>query len=1058
MDRYPPAGLKPAALFVHSYFSEGGGVSSPARLAERAALLGYGALALTDLLSLAGVVELHQACRALGLQALTGATVPLRLEGACYPVLLLAASRRGYGQLGELITRARERATPGIELEELLAHATDLHLLTGGRSGLSRLLAGRKREVLHHLLAGLRGAFPGRLWIQLFHEFHPEDDRRVRLLHAFAREADLPVVAAPEVRYATRELYALHEALTAARLGISVLTPHPEAVRNDAQYLPALAELSDRIPFPEALEGSARLAAACAFDLLPQRLETAPPALPPGLLPEAYLRQRCEEGLARLYPPHRRRAAEERLQYELAVVEEMQLAGFFLLEAEIMDYCRQHGILAAGRGSAAGSLLCYTLGISRVDPLEHDLLFERFLHAGRLSTPDVDIDVASHRRDQLIAWVEQRFGGGQRREAMTANLITYRLPSALQDLGRALALPMHQRTALSKRLGRDYRHLRPHQARRAEAIFTEVLGPSPLKEVLLRLLEQMEPGHLRHLAPHSGGVVLSAAPLTHYSPLQRSSGGILQLQLDKEGVEQMGLIKCDLLGLRMLGALERAQEEVFHTEGVWLDLFQLPDEAAVWDSLEAGDTLMLFQLESPAQMQTTFRLRPRSLSELAQQIALIRPGPIQSGTVHPYLRRSEGLEPEAVVHPALRPILARTRGVLLYQDQQLRILHDCAGYSWPEAERMRKQIARSEEGDLSDLAERFSAGVQRTIGASPAQALAIWQLVSAFRGYGFCASHAHAFAQHAYASAWLRLHYPAEYWAAFMTERPGFWPADTLRQQASRLGVAVLPLNLNRSGRFYRCEQTAQGKGVRLPLTSVSGVSEALAEAILLGRLEGPFASLEDFYLRVALEAEVLMNLVRSGAFDAWLDRRTALFQARALLQTQPGGKKPLLQAPLPPTPPLPPLSLGERLAWDYQTKGFSELALHPLDLMRSRLLELGCKPLITLHSLAGQQVRTAGLRKFVQKPPTANGFAFVVIEDGPQLAQLILSPSLWERYGRLLQTDGVLLVEGLVEQVGNLITLKAQAVWGLPLAPALLATEAKAVLSEAAGHHAPQT
>lgn len=1041
-----PVGLKPAALFVHSYFSLGSGVSSPARLAREAAALGYGALALTDDLSVAGAVELHQTCRGLGLQALTGATVPLLFGEEVYPVVLLAASRRGYGHLGALITGALERPSPHIRLDELLAQAEDLHLLTGGRQGfLARLLARSRLEDVRRLLDTLRAAFPARLWVQLFHEFYPEDDRRVRSLVALAREARLPVVAAPEVRYAHRSLYRLHEALTAAQLGVSVLTPHPELPRNDALYLPPLPDLLDRIPFPEALENTARLAAACAFDLLPERLETAPPLLPPGQSAARYLRQRCTEGLLRLYPAVRLEGATRRLEYELSVVEELGMEGYFLVLAEIMDFCRARGILAAGRGSAAGSLICYTLGISRVDPLEHDLLFERFLHAGRLSTPDVDIDVASHRREELLAWVEARFAGGQRREAMTANYITYRLPSALQDLGRALDLPMAQRTNLSKLLGRDYRHLRPHRAREARALFDEVLGNSPFKEVLLSLLEQIEPGHVRHLAPHSGGVVLSAGPLTHYSPLQRSSGGILHLQLDKEGVEQVGLIKSDLLGLRMLGALERAREAVFHTEGVWLDLFHLPDDPAVWDELSLGDTLMLFQLESPAQMQTATRVRPCSLAELAHQIALIRPGPIQSETVHPYLRRAQGLEAVSVVHPALEPILGRTRGVLLFQDQQLRIIHDCAGYSWPEAERLRKRIARAEaEDDLEAEAAQFIQGVEHTLGATPAQARTLWQMVAAFRGYGFTASHAHAFAQHAYASAWLRRHYPAEYLAAFFTERPGFWPADTLRQQAHRLGVPVLPLDINQSGKHYRAERTPGGKGVRVALPSVEGVSEALAEAILLERLHGEFTSLEDFYQRVSLEGDVFLNLVRAGAFDGLLpDRRSALFQAQALRQTQPAGQRGWLAAPLPPTPPLPPLEPGERLGWDYQTKGFSELALHPLDLLRSRLLELGCRPLAALQGFEGSFVRTAGLRKFIQKPSSANGFAFVVIEDGPRLAQLIVAPALWERQARLLQTVPVLVVEGVVERAGHLLTLKAQRLWGLALEWAVAQPEA---------------
>ncbi|MFC6663012.1 hypothetical protein [Deinococcus multiflagellatus] len=493
--------------------------------------------------------------------------------------------------------------------------------------------------------------------------------------------------------------------------------------------------------------------------------------------------------------------ATERLRAELDTVAELDLAGFFLTASEVTDYCRAHGILAAGRGSAAGSVLCFLLGITLSDPLKHNLLFERFLHTGRTSMPDVDIDIASSRRDQVLRWVEERWGLSGAGEAMVANRITYRLPSAVQDLGRALGVPPELRDRLSRALGRDYRHHRPHRAREAAEVFTEVLGEAPVKEALLNLLERIEPRFVRHLAPHSGGVVLSREALTAYSPLTRSSGGIRMLTFDKDDVEALGLIKLDLLGLRMLGALERAREEVLRLTGQWLPYGELPDDPTVWREIGTGDTMALFQIESPAQVQMTARLQPRDLTQLAHQIALIRPGPIQSGTVHPYVRRARGEEPIPELPEPLATILAPTHGTLLFQEQILRIAVHYAGMTWPEADRFRSRLTKVEdEAEKAQLREAFVDGAAGTTGAFPWEAEAVFGTCAAFRGYGFAESHAHAFAAHSYASAYLRRHHPAAYFAAFLTEAPGMWPASTIAGEARRRGSA-----------WRRCVSTAVG-------------------------------------------------------------------------------------------------------------------------------------------------------------------------------------------------------------------------------------------------------
>jgi error-prone DNA polymerase len=412
--------------------------------------------------------------------------------------------------------------------------------------------------------------------------------------------------------------------------------------------------------------------------------------------------------------------------------------------------------------------------------------------------PDVDIDISSSRREEVLAWAEKRFTSDG--EAMVTNRYTYRLPLAVQDLGRALGLPPELRDRITRRLGRDYRHLRPHRAREAEAVFTEVLGNAPAKEVLLSFLEKVEKGHFRHFTPHSGGVIASRYPLKHYSPLQRSTGGIRLIQFDKDDAEALGLIKLDLLGLRMLSVLERARDDIHRLEGLWLDLADLPDVPALWRQIQEGDTLGLFQIESPAQARISIDVKPETLTDLAHQIALVRPGPIQSGTVHPYIRRRQGKEPITYPHPALEPVLEKSYGVVLFQEDVLRIAVHFAGYSWSEADTLRKRASKAEEESELELErQRFIEGAIRTTQATRNEAEAVFAMIAAFKGYGFAESHAWAFAQHAYTSAYLRHYYPAEYFAAVLTEQPGMWPRATIRQELRCWEVPVLPLDINTS-------------------------------------------------------------------------------------------------------------------------------------------------------------------------------------------------------------------------------------------------------------------
>jgi error-prone DNA polymerase len=554
-----------------------------------------------------------------------------------------------------------------------------------------------------------------------------------------------------------------------------------------------------------------------------------------------------------------------------------------------------------------------------------------------------------------------------------------------------------------------------------------VLGNAPAKEVLLSFLEKVEKGHFRHFTPHSGGVIASRYPLKHYSPLQRSTGGIRLIQFDKDDAEALGLIKLDLLGLRMLSVLERARDDIHRLEGLWLDLADLPDVPALWRQIQEGDTLGLFQIESPAQARISIDVKPETLTDLAHQIALVRPGPIQSGTVHPYIRRRQGKEPITYPHPALEPVLEKSYGVVLFQEDVLRIAVHFAGYSWSEADTLRKRASKAEEESELELErQRFIEGAIRTTQATRNEAEAVFAMIAAFKGYGFAESHAWAFAQHAYTSAYLRHYYPAEYFAAVLTEQPGMWPRATIRQELRCWEVPVLPLDINTSSLSYRCDRQGGRKTIRPPLSAVEGISQTTAREILLARLEGgSFHSIDDFFGRVKLDKDELQNLIRAGAFDSLHPRREALYRANALLHSLPAGERPLLTA-VPGPPRLEPLTVAEIFAWDHALKGFSEQELHVMDFLRPRLREINAVPLIQLRRMKGI-VLTAGLVVARQKPPTANGFAFFILEDAFTRVQLIISPDLWDSHSAMLQSASVLLVEGMVEAHGSQIACKGR-------------------------------
>lgn len=1016
-------------LDVRSFFSEGRGVSSPRRLVQEAAARGYRALALTDDLSVGGVVELQQNAAAAGITAIVGATVPLQTAAGVYPVVLLCSSRQGYQNLCELITLCRYGGQEAVTMAQLAELAGDLHLLTGGRHGFpSQLLAARRPQRLEELLQELRRVMAERLYVQLYFDHRPWDARRAGALRRLAHELQLTAVAAPQVRYATPEDFPLYDALVCAREGTDVHTPHRSRPQTRANWLKSPADWAQVLPWPGVLANTAALCRELPFDLQPEHMVPPRVHVPEGHTADSYLRELCLSSLPRKYPGKAAEQAARLLDKELHIIREQRFPELFLACREIADYCDRHGILCSARGSAAASITCYLLGVSRIDPLEHDLLFERFLFQGQQSAPDIDMDVSSERRDEVLAWIEQRFGGeaGAWCEAMVSNRITYRTPLALQDLGRAVGLPPALRNRVSKALGRDWRRLAPRNLRRADEQITEVLGEAPAKETLYSVLERMETGHFRHFAPHSGGVVLSERPLSWYSPQYRSANGIRALQFDKDDVEWLGLIKLDVLSLRSLSALEEAVEEVWRCNGVWLDVWNLPIEDAVWDMICAGDTMTLFQIESPGQMGLSVLLKPRTMQELADQEALHRPGPIQSGSKQPYVARKLGREKTTYIHPALEPILGKTFGVLVYQEQVVRIARHIAGMDWPEADRFRKKVQKYDDEEAREMRAAFVSGVLRTLpDASREQAERMFEMCAAFTGFGFAESHSASFARITYATAWLMLHYPAEWFAVFFTAHPGMWPRETLRMACKRKGIELLGVDINRSRPAFRVEFLPDGrKAVRMGLTAVRGVPLSVARDIRWEASRARFSGVADLLSRVRLDADVLESLVRAGAFDTVQERRQALYEAWVLSEAVKAGQSPLF-APAADRPVLQPLPKQLSLAWDIELTGMSSSRLHPLDHLRSQLRDLGATPL----ALAGNgRVRTAGLVVGVQKPPTAGGVAFVMLEDGERLAQLVVQPELWQQEYRTLRDSRLLVVEGQARVAGQTLSITAEA------------------------------
>ncbi|MGO8948444.1 MAG: DNA polymerase III subunit alpha [Ktedonobacterales bacterium] len=1142
--------LKPVAsyseLHCASAFSFLRSGSSVEDLVKRAAEIGMPALALTDHMTLAGLVRFQVACAKYEVAGIIGAELAVMDPvfgdtAAPAQLLVLAENARGYARLCQLLTSANlshsihsgsanRPREPAVPFSALAAEPEGLIVLTGGPEGtLARLLAARHRKEALAVALRYRAAFgPDRVFIELQHHRLPESVYLMQELAGLADEIRLSVVATNDVRFARHMDYPLYDLLTCVRLSISVDTPNTARPRNDEAYLKSahdMADLFTELPWgPDALGASRAIAERCHLSLLRTTCTAPRVPLPEGeATPATWLHTLCEQGLATRYahaPTALAPQSPERLQlvHELDVISTLELEEFFLCVRQIVAAARDMGIRISGRGSAANSLVAYLLGITGVDPIQHGLLFERFLNPNRRGMPDIDLDVQSDRRDELIRFVERTYT--HEHAAMVANVITYRPRLALRDAAKALGYPFSLVGSLTKTLPHHCprEDLPGYREEMARVLATLPPGPTRARCLerlpLLLALTARLCGLPRHLSLHNGGVVLTREPLQSLLPVRVSANGVRALEVDKDDVERLGLIKFDLLGLRTLGAIEEALALIEETTGVRPDIDHLPTtppDPATMDHIRAGQTLAVFQIESPGQWHLLAQTQPETFDDLIVQTALFRPGPIQGGFVHPYIERRSmrqaqqqdrqpgqqyhipsGPQRDAVqtpwkgvpaddfwtAHPVLAPLLQESSGILLFQEQLLEIAHDFAGLTYAEADGFRRAMSHARERrEMEAMRTRFINGALAR-GERLEDAERVFAAMSAYVGYGFCKSHAAEFASTIYKTAWLKAHYPAHYLAAFLSCQPaGYFPPHVVLEEAKHLGIPVLPVDVNYSEDRFSVERTGapgQGRwGIRIGLRQIAQVGEELAHAILFERRR-PFTSLQDLGVRLrphGLTWTAARALVYVGACDSLrprMERRQRLWQLHELwplisptpARTQRKGRRsgygPRAAGPpkedtgegttqlhlawenaipLPSAlPHLPSLDREELLALDYQFLGMSARP-HPMRLHRRQLRRRGVRAIAELAGVPeGRITRVAGWVISAQRPPTANGMGFMVLEDETGRLPVALPPQLASQMHRLVHHVQVVVMIGRVERVRwyrSLLALDAQAVEG---------------------------
>ncbi|RIK76586.1 MAG: error-prone DNA polymerase [Planctomycetota bacterium] len=1024
--------MRYAELHCRTNFSFLEGASHPDELAVRAAELGYGALAITDRNSLAGVVRAHGAAKKLGLKLIIGAELTPRDAAR---LVVWATDRASYGRLARLLTVGHRRVAKGecdLALGDVARHS----------AGLLAAVVPEAHEPLCSQgdLHAYRDLFGDRCYLLAEFHYGASDERRREELLRLSKVSRLPLAAAGDVHYHRPERMPLQHVLTAIRLGTTVAELGERRLPNAQRHLRSREEL--RAIFhdvPGAMGRTTEIADRCRFSLDELRYEYPEELAPPGETPMAYLRRLAWELAVHRYNGAIPAKVCRLLEHELALIETLRYEAFFLTVYDLVQFARSRGILCQGRGSAANSAVCYCLGVTAVDPNEHEMLFERFISQQRQEAPDIDVDFEHERREEVLQYLYGKYG--RERAGLAATVITYRPRSAVRDVGKALGLSLDRVDALAKnvdRYGEDQLEKRCRQSG---------LDPhSRLGRQLVLLVNDLL-GFPRHLSQHVGGMVITQGPLSELVPIENAAmADRTVIQWDKDDLDELGILKVDCLALGMLTAIRKCFELVERSTGRRLSLASIPaDDKPVYEMICRADTVGVFQIESRAQMSMLPRLRPQRFYDLVIEVAIVRPGPIQGKMVHPYLRRRNGEEP--VVYPSeeVRRVLSRTLGVPLFQEQAMQLAIVAAGFSPGEADQLRRAMAAwRRPGLIDEYRQRLIEGMLAK-GYSQEFAEQLFEQIRGFGEYGFPESHAASFAKLAYVSSWLKHYYPAAFTAALINSQPmGFYAPAQLVRDAQAHGVTVLPVDVN--GSDWDCTLEARGEGgrggtcyslttapcpplpapcphLRLGLRMVRGFSEAHAQAIMAARTS-PFTSVADLAARAALGRGAVKRLAEADAFGSLeLHRRAALWQA---LDQTPGAEELPLFAALgvtdSSTPPLPKLSPQQEVYADYHAAGLS-LRKHPVSFFREELDRLNIVPAEDLpYQRNGRSIKVAGLVLMRQRPGTAKGITFVTLEDETGIVNLIIHSHTWKKYEQAARRASALIAEGRLERKDEVI------------------------------------
>ena len=1057
-------------LHAASAFSFLAGASQPEKLIERAVDLEMPSIALADRNGLYGVARFHTAAKRCGIRAHIGAEIAVASFGSKltppswlphkFPVepsrlLLLCVSQTGYQNLCQLITRFKMREATKAEgaatLEDVEEFSAGLICLTGGDEGpLAAALALGGMDGARKITDGLASIFGrGNLYLELQRHQRRDQECRNQSLLSLASELRLPLIATNGVRYAQEKDREIHDVFTAIRHHTTLDQAGRLLAMNTARHLRKAEEMNALFhDLPEAIANTRIVSERLEFTLDNLGYEFPHYPVPSGETMDSFLARRVEEGVRKRYctpaKQHLLDKACAQVQHELALIAKLGFAGYFLIVWDIILYCERHGFLVQGRGSAANSAVCYALEITAVDPVGMELLFERFLSENRGEWPDIDLDLPSgDQREQVIQYVYERYGSLG--AAMTANVITYRGRSAAREVGKAMGFDEEQLARLSSLVGHwEWRGENDTMARHFEQAGFDIRHPRISRYLDLCMRMQDLP---RHLGQHSGGMVICAGLLNRAVPIERASmPGRTVVQWDKEDCADLGLIKVDLLGLGMMAAIKDSIDLIPRHYQKHVDLAALPEDPVVYETLCKADTVGMFQVESRAQMASIPHNAPTHFYDLVVQVAIIRPGPIVGKMMHPYMRRRQGKEQVSYPHPSLEPVLKRTLGVPLFQEQLLRMAMTVASFTGAEAEELRRAVGmRRSMQRMKDLEGRLRAGMTHN-GIGPEAQDNIVQGISSFAMYGFPESHAASFALIAYASAYLKVHFLAAFTCGLLNNQPmGFYAPAVLVKDAQRHGLRVRAIDVQRSEWLCTLEAETDGSlSMRIGLNYAKGLRQSSAEALLTARThEGAFESVDALAVRVpALNRKELVALARIGALNSLGEvehRRDALWQVEQAGRPvgpllRGAGNDPSLARVL---MPLKRMTTDERLAADYAGTGLTT-GPHPMAYHRNALRNQGiCSADDLAHSGNQRFVRIAGCVIARQRPGTAKGFVFLSLEDETGIANVILTPDIFERDRIIVTRCRFLLIEGPLQNQDGVIHVKAQRIAPLDITTA---------------------